>query len=90
MTQSSLHGTLKASLANFSPGFVLKPWVENAWLYSRNSEGVARFAVANSDATPSELRYQTESMFPGLPERNPELELANAFSVEDRGFSPTR
>ena len=29
-------------------------------------------------------------MFPGLPERNPGLELANAFSVKERELSPTR
>jgi hypothetical protein len=34
------------------------------------------------DATPSELRLRrNEYVFPGLPKRNPGLELANAFSV---------
>ncbi|HYJ85373.1 MAG TPA: hypothetical protein VEW46_04920, partial [Pyrinomonadaceae bacterium] len=37
---------------------------------------------ANGDATPSELRLlKMNASFPGLPKRNPGLELANAFSV---------
>jgi hypothetical protein len=48
----------------------------------RNPEGVARFAVTNAGATPSELRLREMGCaFPGLPKRNPGLELANAFSV---------
>ncbi|HYJ87013.1 MAG TPA: hypothetical protein VEW46_13215, partial [Pyrinomonadaceae bacterium] len=38
--------------------------------------------LANGDATPSELRLlKMNASFPGLPKRNPGLELANAFSV---------
>jgi hypothetical protein len=50
--------TLKA-LANFSPGFALKPWVKNVHEILGNSEGVAKaLQLANGDATPSELRLQ--------------------------------
>ena len=74
--------TLKA-LANFSPGFALKPWVEKLSIDSRNSEGVARICGSR---TATQLLQScvcdTESMFPGLPKRNPGLELANAFSVK--------
>jgi hypothetical protein len=48
----------------------------------RNPERVARFWLTNADATPSELRLrEMKRVFPGLPKRNPGLELANAFSV---------
>jgi hypothetical protein len=43
--------------------------------------------MANDDATPSELRDQKTERFPGLPKRNPGLELANAFSVVCRTLS---
>jgi len=44
--------------------------------------------MANDDATLSELRRQETAMrFPGLPKRNPGLELANAFSVVCRTLS---
>jgi hypothetical protein len=77
----SLGFTLKAA-ANSSPGFALKPWVENESLDARNSERVASVFVARR-ATQlfQSCIFETESMFPGLPERNPGLAFANAFSV---------
>jgi hypothetical protein len=43
-------------------------------------KGVA--GSTNAGATPSELRLREMGcFFPGLPQRNPGLELANAFSV---------
>jgi hypothetical protein len=40
------------------------------------------FVTSTGDATPSELRLrEMKRGFPGLPKRNPGLELANAFSV---------
>src|SRR5882672_1350241 len=49
----------------------------------RNPEkGCAVLRLTNADATPSELRLrEMRCVFPGLPKRNPGLELANAFSV---------
>ena len=92
--------TLKA-LANSSPGrgphagsprgvevFALKPWVQKSRnrLFA-NSEGVAKILrLRNHDATPSELRLlEMNGVFPGLPRRDPGLELANAFSVKLMG-----
>jgi hypothetical protein len=73
--------TLKA-LANASPGFALKPWVQKCPRIVRNPEGVAVLRLTKADTTPSELRLrELRCLFPGLPERNPGLELANAFSV---------
>jgi hypothetical protein len=74
--------TLKA-LANVSPGFALKPWVSKTREeIVRNPEGVARFCGNKGSATLSELRLREMScVVPGLPKRNPGLELANAFSV---------
>ncbi|HET6647390.1 MAG TPA: hypothetical protein VFH01_08690, partial [Pyrinomonadaceae bacterium] len=76
--------TLKA-LANLSPGLALKPWVhESPKEILRNSEGVARgFFMIAVDATPFGLRLTNVCYyFPGLPERNPGLKLANAFNVQ--------
>jgi hypothetical protein len=48
----------------------------------RNPEGVARLCGNKRSATLSELRLREMSwVVPGLPKRNPGLELANAFSV---------
>ena len=45
-------------------------------------KGLRGFAVNNAGATPPELRLEEMGcVFPGLPKRNPGLELANAFSV---------
>ena len=74
--------TLKA-LANVSPGFALKPWVQKCprRLFA-TLKGLRGFAVNKRRATPSELRLrEMRCLFPGLPKRNPGLELANAFSV---------
>ena len=56
---------------------------------SRNSEGVASaLRFANGGATLSELRLEEmNGSSPGLPKRNPGLELANAFSVVRRTFN---
>jgi hypothetical protein len=79
--------TLKA-FANFSPGFALKPWVKKSLRILRNSEGVAKPASRNEGATVSGLRLSwVYQRFPGLPKRNPGLELANAFSVPSRHSS---
>jgi hypothetical protein len=53
-------------------------------MFSRNSEAVATvLRSTDRDATPSELRlHKIAFVFPGLPERNPGLKLANAFSVK--------
>jgi hypothetical protein len=63
----------------------------------RNSEGVALAReFAGGDATPSGLRLCVLiALSPGLPQLNPGLKLANAFSVIKRGgckesrFNPT-
>jgi hypothetical protein len=48
----------------------------------RNPEGVARLCGNKRSATLSELRLrEMRWVVPGLPKRNPGLELANAFSV---------
>jgi len=83
--RKTLFLTLKA-LAIFSPGFALKPWVENASIDSGNSEGVAMFLRQlgrNSFRVASSKLIQCSQ---GCPERNPGLELANAFSVKNREF----
>ena len=72
--------TLKA-LANVSPGFALKPWVQKREkrLFA-TLKGVARFCRNKRRATPSELRLREMScVVPGLPKRNPGLELAKRF-----------
>ena len=79
--------TLKA-LANVSPGFALKPWVQNRprRLFA-TLKGLRGVCLPNANATLSELRLQEmRCLFPGLPKRNPGLELANAFSVEIEHF----
>ena len=78
--------TLKA-LASSSPGFALKPWVRRGRKKTlRNSEGIAKsFAVKKPRR--NSFRFassRNECVFPGLPKRNPGLELANAFSVIHR------
>ena len=73
--------TLKA-LANFSPGFALKPWGMGCMFVCRNSEGVAT-ASRLSQRNPFRVcLLQMGRLFPGLPKRNPGLKLANAFSVK--------
>jgi hypothetical protein len=55
MDESKNGVTLKA-LANVSPGFALKPWVQKMPdEIVRNPEGVARLRLTNAGATPSEL-----------------------------------
>src|SRR5258705_9113346 len=75
--------TLKA-LANSSPGFALKPWVQKCpgSLLATLKE-LRGFAV---NKRPAQLLQSCafkkwDPFFPGLPKRNPGLELANAFSV---------
>jgi len=47
--------------------------------------------LATRDATPSELRLKNGTRCsPGLPKRNPGLELANAFSVNNRSLQDAR
>jgi hypothetical protein len=71
-------------LANVSPGFALKPWVQKCpgRLFA-SLKGLRGFAVNETPgSTPSELRLrEVGCVFPGLPKPNPGLELANAFSV---------
>jgi hypothetical protein len=68
-------------MANFSPGFALKPWeTKNAHSFIRNPEGVA-IEHDQTTADPTLASSQTTSASPGLPKLNPGLELANAFSV---------
>jgi hypothetical protein len=84
---SHLSVTLKA-LANVSPGFALKPWVhECPRKLLATLTGLCHLWFINADATPSELRLRERIfIFPGLPKRNPGLELANAVSVGHRAF----
>src|SRR5712671_3312114 len=75
--------TLKA-FANSSPGFALKPWVQK----TRKNFFPTLKELRNGDATLSELRLlEMNACSPGLPKRNPGLELANAFSVVRRTLS---
>ena len=83
--------TLKA-LANFSPGFALKPWgrkcLDRSFATLKELRG---FAV--SEQRRNSFRVASSRMneiLPGLQERNPGLELANAFSVTDQEFSDSR
>jgi hypothetical protein len=74
--------TLKA-LANFSPGFALKPWVTNA---SNGLVATLKELRPKDVNTPRNSFRVAKSLFanipyPGLPKRNPGLKLANAFSV---------
>ena len=74
--------TLKA-FANSSPGFALKPWVQKT-----RKKFFATLKPTNGDATLSELRLlEINACSPGLPKRNPGLQLANAFSVVRRTLS---
>ena len=77
--------TLKA-LANVSPGFALKPWVQES--QSRlvaTLKGLRGFAVNKRGAQLLQsCAFYMNGVFPGLPKRNPGLELANAFSVRIR------
>ncbi len=59
--------TLKA-LANVSPGFALKPWVQKR---------PSRLVATLKGLRLGEIKF----VLPGLPKRNPGLTLANAFSV---------
>jgi len=65
--------------------FALKPWVKKGHIYfvATLKELRRDCDSADGDATLSGLRLQKDSdaFFPGLPERNPGLKLANAFSV---------
>ena len=58
----------------------------------RNPErGCEVLRLTNADTTPSELCLQEmRCLFPGLPKRNPGLELANAFSVIHFPMSPLK
>src|SRR5262249_9063505 len=74
--------TLKA-LANFSPEFALKPAVDRTSLNSRNSERVATWFLQSykrktQPLTGLRLLFYGIALIPGLPKRNPGLELANA------------
>jgi hypothetical protein len=80
--------TLKA-LASSSPGFALKPWVQNLKRFHSNSERVATASMlANGDAILSGLRLQEKlgCISPGF-KANPGLKLANAFSVKLKGWN---
>ena len=58
----------------------------------RNPGGCAALRLTNAGATPSGLRLREKGcVLPGLPKRNPGLELANAFSViHSRAFTEPR
>jgi hypothetical protein len=82
MDESKNGVTLKA-LANVSPGFALKPWVQKcpSSLFA-TLKGLRGFAVNKRRRNSFRVApSRNQSVFPGLPERNPGLELANAFSV---------
>ena len=70
-------------LANFSPGLALKPWVIKVSFYCRNPEGVCDgSSIGAPPGNPFRVASrEIEIRDPGLPRRNPGLELANAFGV---------
>ena len=75
--------TLKA-LANFSPGFVLKPWVQKCKkkLFA-TLKGLRGFAVNNAGATPSGLRLlELGTIFPGFQSK-PRAEISQRFQRYD-------
>jgi hypothetical protein len=81
---AGLSGTTLKAFANSSPGFALKPWVQK----TRKNFFATLKELRNGDATLSELRLlEMNACSPGLPKRNPGLELANAFSVVRRTLS---
>ena len=82
LSATSQEITLKA-LANSSPGFALKPWVQK-WrkrFFTTLKELRRVLRLRNRDATPSELRLREMNACSQGCQRNPGLELANAFSV---------
>src|SRR6267142_2500347 len=82
--------TLKA-LANYSPGFALKPWVQKCRkrfvATLKELRRGLRFGGRQRNPFRVASSRQWTCVVPGLPKRNPGLELANAFSVGSKAAS---
>ena len=69
--------TLKA-LANFSPGFALKPWVKNGPEILRNSEGVATVRLRIPTQLLQSCVFENQACSPGFQSK-PWAEISQRF-----------
>jgi hypothetical protein len=77
------------SVGKFQPRVALwQPWDTRRKIDYRNPEGVATVGCINSNEPSTQTlsglrRLICRSLIPGLPKRNPGLEFANTFGVQN-------